>query len=173
MVDTSDITSAQLRQIAEVISGATGIPLVRLLGQSPKGFSSGDSDLQVYYETILTAQEDDLRGPAALLLSVLARSLWNAPPPDMAFTFNPLAAPSAVEKSQIATADAQAVAALFGAGIINEPQALTELRDAGRLPGRFAPIRDEGIETARAAAEAPPPDELTSPEAPADAGVQV
>ncbi|WP_142850954.1 DUF1073 domain-containing protein [Telmatospirillum sp. J64-1] len=154
-----------LQAFAEQISGATGIPLIRLLGQSPKGFSTGDADLQTYYETILTAQEDDLRGPVALLLSVLARSLWGTAPPDgLSFTFNPLAAPSALEKSQIATADAQAVAALFGAGIIDEAQALGELRDTGRLTGRFVHIRDEDIEAARAASEAPPIDELTPSE---------
>lgn len=154
-----------LQAFAEQIAGATGIPLIRLLGQSPKGFSSGDSDLQTYYETILTAQEDDLRGPVTLLLGVVCRSLWGQPPPDgLSFSFAPLAAPSAVEKSQIATADAQAVAALFGAGLIDEAQALTELRDTGRLTGRFAHIRDEEIEAARTAAAAPPLDELTPPE---------
>lgn len=150
-----------LQAFAEQIAGATGIPLVRLLGQAPKGFGSGDSDLQTYYETILTAQEDDLRGAVSLLLAVLSRSLWGkAEAADLAFQFNPLAAPGAVEKSQIATADAQAVAALYSAGLIDEAQALTELRDTGRLTGRFAHIRDEDIARARADGTAPPIDEV-------------
>lgn len=148
-----------LQAFAEQIAGATGIPLVRLLGQAPKGFGSGDSDLQTYYETILTAQEDDLRGAVSLLLAVLSRSLWGEASADLAFQFNPLAAPGAVEKSQIATADAQAVAALFSAGLIDEAQALVELRDTGRLTGRFAHIRDEDIARARADGTAPPIDE--------------
>lgn len=150
-----------LQAFAEQIAGATGIPLVRLLGQAPKGFSTGDSDLQVYYETILTAQEADLRGPVGLLLDVLCRSEWGRPPPDgLTFDFAPLAAPSALERSQIATADAQAVAALAAGGIIDHAQALEALRESGRVTGRFASIRDEAIEAARAAGQAPPLPEM-------------
>ncbi|HFI9341351.1 TPA: phage portal protein [Escherichia coli] len=41
-----------LSQFAEQISGAVGIPLVRLFGQSPKGFSTGDADLANYYDRV-------------------------------------------------------------------------------------------------------------------------
>lgn len=42
-----------LSQFAEQISGAVGIPLVRLFGQSPKGFSTGDADLANYYDRVV------------------------------------------------------------------------------------------------------------------------
>ena len=150
-----------LQAFAEQISGATGIPLVRLLGQSPKGFSTGDSDLKMYYETIRTAQEDDLRGPVSLILGVLSRSEFGTPLPEGAnFTFNPLSMPSEIEKSQIATADAQAVAALFGASVITEAQALAALRETSRITGRFGTITDAEIAAAEAETAAPPVPEL-------------
>lgn len=154
-----------LQAFAEQISGATGIPLVRLLGQSPKGFSTGDSDLKMYYETILTAQEDDLRGPLALILGILCRSEFGvALPEGFNFKFNPLSTPSELEKSQIATADAQAVAALFGASVITESQALSALRETSRVTGRFSSITDAEINAAETASTAPPVPEIDDPE---------
>jgi len=41
----------------EQISGANQIPLVRLFGQSPAGFSTGETDLRNYYDTVSQAQE--------------------------------------------------------------------------------------------------------------------
>lgn len=151
-----------LQAFAEQISGATGIPLVRLLGQSPKGFSTGDSDLKMYYETIRTSQEDDLRGPVSLILGVLSRSHLGKPLPEgFNFAFNPLAAPSDLEKAQIATSDAQSAAALSQGGIIDQAQALSLLRESSRITGRFGSITDADIEAARSASAAPPvPDDV-------------
>jgi phage-related protein (TIGR01555 family) len=150
-----------LQAFAEQIAGATGIPLVRLLGQSPKGFSSGESDLQMYYETIATAQDDDLSGPTATLLEVLSRSHLGCPLPDgFNFEFNSLEKVSDLEKSQIATADAQSVAALYQSGVIDHAQALANLRDTSRMTGRYASIKDTDIQAAAAASEAPPIPEL-------------
>lgn len=145
-----------IQAFAEQIAGATGVPLVRLLGQSPKGFSTGESDLRTYYDTIATQQEDDLRPAYERLLPVLARSLWGKPLPEgMTFEFRSLWQPSELEKSQIATADAQSVAGLFSAGITSEAQSLAELRDAGRVTGRFTSITDQDIEEAEARTAAP------------------
>lgn len=146
-----------LQAFAEQISGATGIPLVRLMGQSPKGFSTGESDLRIYYDTIATQQEDDLRPGLNTLFPVLARSLWEEALPDgFSFDFRSLYLPTELEKSQIATADAQGIAGLHGAAIITTAQALAELRDAGRVTGRFSSITDVAIASAEQAEAAPP-----------------
>lgn len=138
-----------LQAFAEQISGASGIPLVRLLGQSPKGFSTGESDLRTYYDTIATAQDDDLRPALEKLLPVMAMSLWGNPLPEgTQFEFESLWQPTETDKSTIATQDAQAVAGLYSAGLITEEQSLAELRDAGRVTGRFTGIRDEDIKAA-------------------------
>jgi phage-related protein (TIGR01555 family) len=149
-----------LQAFSEQISGATGIPLIRLLGQSPKGFSTGESDMRTYYDTIATQLDDDKRPADAMLFGVLSRHLWGKPlPDDFSFEYQSLFVPSEMEKSQIAASDAQAVAGLFGAGIINPAQALSELKDAGRLTGRYTSITEADIEAAKEAASAPPPAE--------------
>lgn len=145
-----------LQAFTEQISGATGIPLVRLLGQSPKGFSSGESDVRTYYDTIATQQEDDLRGPEERIFSLISWSLFGRALPDgFSFDFRSLWEPTELEKSQIATADAQSVAGLHAAGIIDRPTALAELRAAARITGRFAGITDAQIQEAKQEAEAP------------------
>lgn len=145
-----------IQAFAEQIAGATGIPLVRLLGQSPKGFSTGESDLRTYYDTIATLQDDDLRPAYELICAVLSYSLWGESlPDDFALDFRSLYQPSDLERSQIATADAQAVAALASGGLLTPAQALRELRDAGRVTGRFASLTDDDIQAAESARDAP------------------
>lgn len=146
-----------LQAFAEQISVAFGIPLVKLMGQAPKGFSTGESDLQMYYEKISTAQGDDLRGPWNLILNIAARSALGKPlPADADFTFNPLAEPSDLEKAQASAADATAVATLSQGGILTPAQSLKELRASGTRTGRFASITDADIEAAEAGETAPP-----------------
>lgn len=145
-----------MQAFAEQIAGATGIPLVRLLGQSPKGFSTGESDLRIYYDTIATLQDDDLRPALDVVFAILSRHLWGESLPEgFSFEFESLMQPTELEKSQIATADAQSSAALAQGGIISAGQALENLRDCARLTGRFANITDEDI-AERAAAESAP-----------------
>jgi len=161
-----------LQAFCEQIAGATGIPLVRLLGQSPKGFATGDSDLRTYYDTIATLQDDDLRPAVETLLPILSRSLWSKPLPEGTnFEFLSLWQPSEVEKSTIATNDAQAVASLYTAGLLAEAQSRGERRDAGRVTGRFTGITDENIAAAKARLTAPePPEPGENP--PAETGTQ-
>ncbi|SBW10129.1 conserved hypothetical protein [uncultured Desulfovibrio sp.] len=146
-----------MQAFAEQIAGATGIPLVRLLGQSPKGFSTGESDLRTYYDTIATLQDDDLRPALNVIFAVLSRHLWGESLPDgFSFEFESLMQPSELEKSQIATSDAQAVAALVQGGIITPSQGLAALRDSARVTGRFAGISDADIDRAEKSEQAPP-----------------
>ena len=146
-----------LQAFAEQISGATGIPLIRLLGQSPKGFSSGESDLRTYYDTIATLQYDDLRPALEAVFAVLSRHLWGEALPDgFSFEFESLMQPTETDKAQIATADAQAVAALVSAGILSPARGLESLRDSARLTGRFANVTDADIQGLEKAEQAPP-----------------
>ena len=146
-----------LQAFAEQISGATGIPLIRLLGQSPKGFSSGESDLRTYYDTIATLQDDDLRPALEAVFAVLSRHLWGEALPDgFSFEFESLMQPTETDKAQIATADAQAVAALVSAGILSPARGLESLRDSARLTGRFANVTDADIQGLEKTEQAPP-----------------
>ncbi|MFP3739941.1 anti-CBASS protein Acb1 family protein, partial [Burkholderia sp. SIMBA_019] len=70
------------RQFGQQLSGALGIPLVRLFGQSPAGLNStGESDPRTYYDNTKQQQERKLRAPVTRLYDVVVRSALGKPPP--------------------------------------------------------------------------------------------
>jgi N-acetylglutamate synthase-like GNAT family acetyltransferase len=143
-----------LTQFGQQISGSLNIPLVRLFGQSPSGFSTGDSDLRSYYDNIHKDQENKLRTPVYKILDVMSMSKFGQPlPEDFEFNFITLWQPSDLEKSQIAASDMQTVNTAFQSGMINKKIAMKELAQQSHATGRFTNITDEDIEAAK---EEPP-----------------
>lgn len=139
-----------LIQLGQQISGATGIPLVRLFGQSPSGFNSGDMDLRNYYDNINRQQENTLRTPLSLLLEIISRSELGKPlPEDFEYTFNSLWQMSEKEKSEIAASDSAIVNQNYGGGLYNKKQSLKELLDLSRTTGRGTNITQEDIDNAK------------------------
>ncbi|WP_393950355.1 DUF1073 domain-containing protein [Kluyvera intermedia] len=140
-----------LSEFKEDIAGAVGIPLVRLFRQSPKGFSTGDSDLANYYDDIGALQENILRAPVRLLYDVLHRSEFGEPlPDDFTFEFNPLWQMSDVDRSTVATNTTTALATAVRELGMSPAAALTDLREMARVTGIGASITDEDIEYAKA-----------------------
>jgi len=140
-----------LMQFGEQISGATGIPLVRLFGQSPAGLSStGESDLRNYYDHINKLQESQMRAALVKLFDVVGRSvLGKSLPKDFEFEFNSLWQLSDTEKGQIASTDATTIASAYGAGLITKKIGMKELLQSSRVSGRFTNITEEDIESAK------------------------
>lgn len=148
--------SDMLLQFGEQISGATGIPLTRLLGQSPAGLSStGESDIRNYYDNVAQEQERRLRTGIGKLYNVLYRSVFgNEPPENFDFDFNPLWQLDDEQKADIATKVATAVVGASDAGLIDRATALKELRQSSRVTSVFTNITDEDIKEAE---NEPPP----------------
>jgi hypothetical protein len=139
-----------LSQFGQQISGATGIPLVRLFGQSPSGFSTGDTDLRNYYDNINREQENKLRSPLSLLLEIMSRSELGKPlPEDFEYIFNSLWQMSEKEKAEIATADSATVNQNYGGGLYSKELALKELLALSRTTSRGTNITKEDIEKAK------------------------
>jgi hypothetical protein len=143
-------------QFGQQISGATGIPLVRLFGQSPAGLNStGESDLRMYYDNISAQQESRLREGTLKILRVLHRSMFATDAPDsFDFDFVPLWQTSTKEKAEIATQITNMVSSLFERGIIDQATALQELKQSSEQTDIFSNITEEQIEEAKFA---PPP----------------
>lgn len=141
-----------LTSMGQQISGATGIPLVRLFGQSPSGLNStGESDIRNYYDNIKTQQESTLRPPLTVFLDVIYRSVIGKPPPEeFNFTFNPLWQLMEKEKADIANTVTQAVTGAFDTGIIDKRIALQELKQSADTTGIYSNITEEDIEAADA-----------------------
>ena len=154
--------SETLMVLGQQISGALGIPLVRLFGQSPAGLNStGESDLRNYYDMIKAQQEARLRRPLTKLFDVLWRSVLGTDPPDtFAFTFNNLYQMNEMEKAEVAQRDAETVKSLHDAGVITTKIALQEMKQSSIQTGRFTNITDKDIKESE---EAPPPWEQPDP----------
>jgi len=139
--------SDMMLQFGQQLSGASGIPLVRLFGQSPAGLSAtGDSDIRMYYDNINAQQESKFRNPLEVLLKVMWRSTFGkAAPKDLEFQFTPLWQMSSLDKSTIAKANTETIVGAFEAGLTERSTAMKELRGISSDTGIFSNISDEEI----------------------------
>jgi uncharacterized protein len=146
-----------MMQFGQQISGALGIPLVRLFGQSPAGLSStGESDIRNYYDNIAQEQEATLRDGLLKVYGALYRSeLGEEPPENFDIEFRPLWQLSDKEKADMAQTVTTAVTGAYEAQIIDRSTALKELRQSAQVTGVFTNITDEDITEAE---NEPPPD---------------
>jgi len=154
-----------LIQFGQQISGSTGIPLVRLFGQSPSGMNAtGESDLRNYYDGINKNQSSMLGEPMMLILQCLAKSILGIDLPESTtISFSSLWQLTDKEKSEIAAADATSISTIYNSGMIGKHIALKELRQNSHLTGRYTNITDDDIEAAENEPEQVPGEEL-SPE---------
>lgn len=139
-----------LIQFAQQLSGALGIPLTRLFGQSPAGLNAtGEGEMKQYHEKVKQQQERRLRNPLHRLLSVMSMSKLGKPLPEsFGFTFNNLQEMSESEKADIATKKTTAVADALDAGLIDKATGMKELKASAGVTGLFGNIDDEAIEQA-------------------------
>ncbi|MGX9362235.1 DUF1073 domain-containing protein [Pantoea ananatis] len=139
-----------LSQFGEQIAGATGIPLIRMLGQSPAGFSTGESDLANYYDNVGSLQERRQRRPVRRLFEILHRSEFGTPlPDDFDFEFNPLWQMSDTDRSTVAKNTVDTLNAAIDSGLMPLHVAMAELRESSRVTGIGSNITDEDIENAK------------------------
>lgn len=148
-----------LIQFGQQLSGASGVPLVRLFGQAPSGLNStGDAEIRMYYDNINAQQESKLRNPFEVLLKVLWRSTFGKPAPkDLEFQFTPLWQMSALDKATNSKSNTETIVGAYEAGLISREVALKELRQSSGDTGLFSNISDEDITEAENE-EPPAPD---------------
>lgn len=148
--------SDALTQFGQQISGALQIPLVRLFGQSPSGFSSGDTDLRMYYDQIRQQQEATLKVPVTKIYRAIAQSEGIKVPDGFSIGFRSLWQLTDEEKAIIADRTADAVGKAHDAGFISDKVALQELRQSSKVTGIFTNITDKDVNDALDS-PAPPP----------------
>jgi hypothetical protein len=154
-----DGISDLLVQFGQQISGATGIPLVRLFGQSPSGFNGGETDLRNYYDGIKRLQGNVLKDPLLKVLEVMSASILEQRlPEDFEIEFNSLWQMSDKEKAELNTSDSSAIREDYGAGIITKELALKEKLQSSRTTGRYTNITEEDIAQAKIDDENKPPE---------------
>jgi phage-related protein (TIGR01555 family) len=146
----SDIMSRFMEQC----SGALQIPLVRLFGQSPSGFSTGDTDLRNYYDTVNQAQEKDLKVGVTKIYKAVAASLGQETPDGFGLMFRSLWQMSDVEKADVASKNVETIARAEESGLTDRVTSLRELKQQSKVTGMFTNITDEIIDEAE---NEPPP----------------
>ena len=137
-----------LTQFGQQLSGALQIPLVRLFGQSPSGFSSGETDMIMYYDSIKQQQEKILRVGITRIYRAIAQSEGIQLPEGFKIDFRHLKQLGEKEKSEISTATTNAISAAHESGLISSKVAMQELRQSSHITGIFTNITDEDIEAA-------------------------
>lgn len=149
-------------QLGQQISGALGIPLVRLFGQSPAGLSStGESDIRMYYDSIKKQQRSMLRSGVKKLLDVMYQSATGKPAPaDLSFDFRSLWQMDQSEKAGVCASAFASIRDAYSNGMIDLPTALKELKALSDTVGIFSSITDEDI------ADAEKQEAMDLPEAP-------
>lgn len=157
---------AVLQQFGQQLSGALGIPLVRLFGQSPGGLNStGDSDLRMYYDNI-KRQQVSMLGPALeLLFRIVYLSTFGTEPPEhFDLSFRSLWQMDDSEKADTAYKNVQSVNTLYESKIISRATALKEVKQQSEVTGLGTNITDE--EVAEAENDPAPSPEMLGLEAP-------
>jgi hypothetical protein len=148
-----------LMQFGQQLAGALQIPLVRLFGQSPSGFSTGDTDIRNYYDGINQQQNRFLLQPLTTIYRCSAQSLGIKIPDGFSLKFRPLWQLQEKEKSEIAQNVVTAVTGLKSAGIIGDQTALEEIKQSSAVTGVGTNITQEDINSAERE-PAPPANEL-------------
>jgi len=157
--------SDMMLQFGQQLAGASGIPLVRLFGQSPAGLSStGDADIRMYYDNIKAQQESRTHNGWEVILKVMWRSVFGRPAPkDLEFKFVPLWQMSAMDQATIAKTNTETVVGALDAGLTSRPSAMKDLRSMSGDTGLFSNITDEEITEAEL--EPPPLPDVADPAA--------
>jgi len=137
-----------MSSFAEQLSGALDIPLIRLFGQSPGGFSDGDGNLRNYYDHINKSQNSELRVGVTKVYRMMAQSKSIKLPADFTIAFRSLWQMDMPEKVEGIGKLVDAVTTALDAGLISVPAAMRELRQASRVFGVFSNITEDDIEQA-------------------------
>lgn len=136
-----------LMNFMQIVSGAADIPVTRLLGQSPAGFSAtGESDIRNYYDRIRSGQELVL-GPAMEIFDeCLIRSALGARPKEVFYNWNSLWQTSQKETADIGKTTADTIKTISDTGLIPEEVmtkvAVNMLAESGVAPGLEAEMAD-------------------------------
>lgn len=120
-----------MQQFQVVTAGAANMPYSLLFGQSVGGLnSSGDFEMRSYYDFISAIQENEIRQPLEILLSIVAQSLgFNVD--DFGLVFNPLWQIDGKVRSEIERANAERDETYLTLGIVTEAQIARQLVDDG------------------------------------------
>lgn len=132
------------------LCGASHYPMTKLFGRSPGGLNStGESDLQNYYDYLDGLRESKLRPIIERLLPIMCMSVFGGVPENISVDFPQLWTPDAKEVAEIVRAKAETIISTFQAGLLTQDAAQKELKKLAEETGMFDSISDDEIEANR------------------------
>ena len=134
------------------VSGASNIPVTRLIGISPSGMNAtGESDMYNYYDDVQALQENDIRPKLEWLDTIMSMSLFKDPEP-IDFTFKALKQLTETEQAEVDLKKAQRDQIYLGENVIEPTDSMSSLAEAGTYPT----IDEERVEQEKNAEELDP-----------------
>ena len=131
------------------VAGAARTPVTKLFGRSPAGMNStGESDMNNYYDYIDGLRENQLRPLLEKILPVMLLSAWGVIPDDLDIDFPPLQTPDSSEIADIAEKKTQSIMTVYQSDLIDAATAQKELKALSDETGMYSTISDEAIKQA-------------------------
>ncbi len=145
----------------QLVSGASDIPVTRLLGQSPAGMNStGESDLRNYYDRVQSMQNNEITPAMNILDECLIRSATGTRDEDLHYIWASLWQLTDKERADIGKINAETITTINNTGLYPQeavanaganmlvengvfPGLLEEIGDAGGLPDYEAEAEKE------------------------------
>ena len=132
-------------------SGASDIPLTRLMGTSPGGMNStGESDMHNYRQNVASVQSNDVTPALYLLDECLIRSALGDRPEDIYYEWRPIYEPTDKERVEVGKSTAEIISTLKGTNLFPEETiqafAISAMIETGSLPGLEQAVDDHGLE---------------------------
>lgn len=113
------------------VSGASGIPVTRLVGISPAGMNStGDNDMRNYYDLVEQAAENSLRPVLARLDAIVNASAFGGMD-ELEFEFNPLQRLTPKEKAEVDLKRATRDKTYLESGTVSQYDVVSQLQADG------------------------------------------
>lgn len=128
------------RMFLQMLAGASGIPLTRLMGSSADGMNAtGRGDEAIYFESIAAGQEMDMRPRLDPIDQVLVRSALGSYPGNLWYDWNPLAVDSDATKAENALKRSNAIKNITDSQTV-PPEVMQEIVknqiiESGEFPG--------------------------------------
>jgi len=138
-----------ITQLASQVSGALQIPMTRLFGQAPGGFSTDDeSGMRNYHDSIQQKQRKEMHGGVMVCYKLTAASRAITLPANFGLDFASLQQLNDEKKAEVAGKVTDAVVKALDAGLVTQQTGMQELRTSSRTTGIFGKITSEAIEAA-------------------------
>ena len=141
---------AGLKEVYETmmmdLAGASRIPVTKLFGRSPAGMNStGESDMQNYYEFLEDVREGQFKRIVLRLLPLIAISCLGQIPEDLDFEFGSFKEMDDLQKAQIIQQKTGTIIEAFNGNLIPQNVAMQELKALSEPYGIFDGITEEMI----------------------------